>query len=264
MHANLISRWYLMPTRKGFTVIELLVVITIIGILMALLLPALNSIRSAAKKVDCLNRHRQTGLAMIVYTQENRGTFPFFSNGNAAGSGLKMWYSLISDNWDRASSSSMSTYDPDLLRNYFCSEDPNQRPTLSTLPTLQLGHYFSIGYNSLGLGETVGGTNPTGMARMMNISNPTETILLGDTWFTGTNSKDYGYAGALWNPFQTGVLYPRHAGGTMTNITCVDGRVMSVKADKPYDYMSLYRLPSAGGVGQNSAPWDASASWWDR
>jgi hypothetical protein len=158
----------------------------------------------------------------------------------------------------------MSTYDPDLLRDYFCSEDPNQRPTLSTLSTLQVGHYFSIGYNRLGLGETISGTYPSGMARLMMIAVPSQTIMLGDTWYTGANTKSYGYAAALWNSSQTGVLYPRHDRGMTANISCVDGRAMSVKAAKPYDYASLYVLPSAGGVGANSNSWNTSASWWDR
>ncbi len=81
---------------SAFTLIELLVVIAIIAILVLFLLPAISSVRSAAKKVDCLNRHRQTGSALTLYTRENGGLFPFFTNGSAAGSGLKMWYSLIS------------------------------------------------------------------------------------------------------------------------------------------------------------------------
>ena len=63
--------------KNGFTLVELLVVIAIIGILVALLLPALSSVREAAQRATCANHLRQIGLA----TQTHVNTFSAYPSG---------------------------------------------------------------------------------------------------------------------------------------------------------------------------------------
>ena len=62
--------------RRAFTLIELLVVIAIIAILAALLLPALEEARSAARKVACLGQHKQVGALLVLYTSDHDGMLP--------------------------------------------------------------------------------------------------------------------------------------------------------------------------------------------
>jgi prepilin-type N-terminal cleavage/methylation domain-containing protein/prepilin-type processing-associated H-X9-DG protein len=64
--------------RGGFTLVELLVVIGIISILIAMLLPALNKAREAAKSVSCLSNMRQVMQGLIMYAQDNHGALPPF------------------------------------------------------------------------------------------------------------------------------------------------------------------------------------------
>ena len=62
--------------RRGFTLVELLVVVGIIALLMSILLPALNKARENARQVKCANNMRQIWMACLMYANENKDKLP--------------------------------------------------------------------------------------------------------------------------------------------------------------------------------------------
>lgn len=79
--------------KKAFTLLELLVVVVVIGLLTAILVPALGKAREGARRAQCINNLRQIGIAWYLYLDENDETFPSSSGwggkgGNQSGYGI--------------------------------------------------------------------------------------------------------------------------------------------------------------------------------
>ena len=71
-----------MSRRYGaFTLIELLVVIAIISLLIAVIVPALKGARACARRVVSASNMRQIGIAISMYADDNKGSFPQTSHG---------------------------------------------------------------------------------------------------------------------------------------------------------------------------------------
>ena len=93
----------------GFTLVELLTVVAIIGVLVGLLLPAVQAARESGRRAKCANNLRQIGIALHAY-HEAYGTFPYGSNYSAPSTGYPTWAVLILPQLDQ--DAVFNAYDP--------------------------------------------------------------------------------------------------------------------------------------------------------
>ena len=115
--------------RPAFTLVELLVVITIIGMLVALLIPAISVAKEHARRLTCANNQHQLGLAVMTYAQSKNGTYPGWrANVTGAAQNPVSWVTLLLPNLERNDLWQMvktgGSYTGTPLRNMSCPSDP--------------------------------------------------------------------------------------------------------------------------------------------
>ncbi len=160
----------------GFTLIELLVVIAIIGILSAMLLPALARAKVAAQRADCVSNVRQLGLGAQMYWGDNTGhSFRYLQNANV-NNGQLYWFGWIANGTDGTRSFDLS---PGTLYAYFKGTDVRLCPSSAwSSPQFKLkgtNVIFSYGCNGFVFG---GPGHP--VTDEKGLGHPASTALFAD------------------------------------------------------------------------------------
>ncbi len=199
--------------QRGFTLSELLVVITVIAILVSLLLPVIGMARESARNLRCLSNLRQGMMAVLTYTGDARGILPSGKNPAAwyagpssdlAFSGTAHWHELIRPYFSDGVTTRRDVFWGCSKWNGRSSNDGYTGYGMNCNPlALCNASTWSPGaWNVAAPGQTDGNFDPTWKpVAMARVTLPSKRMCLGDsndwwidpTWWQDPVSKWYGF-----------------------------------------------------------------------
>jgi prepilin-type N-terminal cleavage/methylation domain-containing protein/prepilin-type processing-associated H-X9-DG protein len=219
-------------SRRAFTLVELLVVIGIIALLISMLIPVVTRARDQAIAVDCAAQLHQVGLALAIYTENNKGLFPTWSGWQVypnSGAGddddLKLaWTEQLEPYFTKPSSSI-----------YNCKAFPEQ---------YRVNYFLAARWTYL-RDVAQGWTGPNRPLRRSDIRNSSMFVLSGDCTQALLYPPNFGSAGGKTqddydkdDASQEAIVFRGQPGGLNmhrggNNVLFGDGHVMIFRAFDP-------------------------------
>jgi len=252
-----------MSKHRAFTLVELLVVIAIIGLLVALLLPALGSARNSARTLICLSNQRQSSMLVFSYMDASKGYVPPFTinhPGESAGSYIAWAHRLVKLGFLNPLNLPVNQNSKDLR---LCPELDNRKPLSGNNNTNEgYSHYMMSleltgSYNGSVWADRPGPVRDQDMLTsgysmlltdgLLNINNNTIRmdsiqIVTMNRWVVGANAT---VINEPWlNPY-TGKWTYRHGNNAAVNFVFFDGHAQTRRYDPADPYGGLN-----GGFGQ--------------
>ncbi len=173
---------------RGFTLLELLVVATIISLLVMIIAPALSNARNSARSVVCMSRLRQLSIASINYTAANNEYYPiaYYNQSTSTEMVSYCWDFISKKDWNVSPPETEIT--PGLLWAYTDSGEVQQCPGYRGNSNWLSDPYTGYNYNTSYIG---GGSGESTMqpAKDGQVKHPCATLIFGDGEYAGGANK---------------------------------------------------------------------------